>query len=193
MLGQQGQAQATKHRQSTLSQLCSPMQLQSLKRESECSTSCLLCEAPYLLLAYSCLCQPAAAASGCLHTCSLPKPWTSTVVALLSGVAKARCAAHLLSTDVYAKCHILYLSCLNCSSLFLYFYTMAAVAAAPPSLPAADPLSFSTSRHFTIFFVEFLIMHTRWSHIHLKAALFLPCACFFKFHPPFFLKKKNHN
>jgi len=96
----------------------------------------------------------------------------------LSDVAAARCAAHLLSTDVYAKCHILYLSCLNCSSLFLYFYTMAA-AAAPPSLPAADPLSFSTSRHFTIFFVEFLIMHTRWSHIYLKAALFFTLCLLF--------------
>lgn len=151
MMGQQGQAQAPKHRQSTLSQLCSPMQLQSLKRESECSTSCLLCEAPYLLLAYSqrraprCLCPPAAA-SGCLHTCSLPKPRTSTVVALRcpavqhqSDLAAARCAAHLLSTDVYAKCHILYLSCLNCSSLFyvlLYYGGDGATVAAgggPPS------------------------------------------------------------
>ena len=94
-------------------------------------------------------------ASGCLHTCSLPKPRTSTVVALLcpASLAAARCVAHLLSTDVYAKCHILYLSCLNCSSLFyVYFYTIAA-AAAPLSLPAADPLSFSTSRHFTNFFL----------------------------------------
>ena len=80
-------------------------------------------------------------ASGCLHTCSLPKPRTSTVVALpcCKTPAAARCAVHLLSTDVYAKCHILYLSCLNCSSLFyVYFYTIAA-AAAPLSLPAADP------------------------------------------------------
>ena len=183
MMGQQGQAQATKHRQSTLSQLCSPMQLQSLKRESECSTSCLLCEAPYLLLsgaagaarapgAYSCLCPPAAA-SGCLHTCSLPKPRTSTVVALLcpASLAAARCAANLLSTDVYAKCHILYLSCLNCSSLFyvlLYYGGGGATVAAgggPPSPSQPHVIS-------QIFFVEFLIMHTRWSHIYLKAATF---------------------
>jgi len=111
----------------------------------------------------------------------------------VSDVAAARCAAGApaLSTDVYAKCHILYLSCLNCSSLFLYFYTMAA-AAAPPSLPAADSLSFSTSRHFTIFFVEFLIMHTRWSHIYLKAALFFYLVlAFLNFTPLFFEKKKS--
>ena len=80
----------------------------------------------------SCLCLPMPAcllplASGCLHTCSLPKPRTSTVVAILCPTSLV---AHLLSTDVYAKCHILYLSCLNCSS-FTYFYTMAAI---PPLL-----------------------------------------------------------
>ena len=81
-------------------------------------------------------------ASGCLHTCSLPKPRTSTVVALLcpASLAAARCVAHLLSTDVYAKCHILYLSCLNCSSLFyvLLYYgggggATVAAGGGPPS------------------------------------------------------------
>jgi len=118
-------------------------------------------------------------ASGCLHTCSLPKPRTSTVVALLcpGSLAAARCVAHLLSTDVYAKCHILYLSCLNCSSLFyvlLYYGGGATVAAGggPPSPSQPHVIS-------QIFFVEFLIMHTRWSHIYLKAALFYLVLAFF--------------
>lgn len=129
-------------------------------------------------------------ASGCLHTCSLPKPRTSTVVALLcpASLAAARCAAHLLSTDVYAKCHILYLSCLNCSSLFyvlLYYGGGGATVAAgggPPSPSQPHVIS-------QIFFVEFLIMHTRWSHIYLKAALFYLVLAFLNF-TPLFLKKK---
>lgn len=193
MMGQQGQAQATKHRQSTLSQLCSPMQLQSLKRESECSTSCLLCEAPYLLLAYSCLCPPAAA-SGCLHTCSLPKPRTSTVVALLCPAVQHQsdlAAAHLLSTDVYAKCHILYLSCLNCSSLFYVLLYYGGGGGATVAAGGGPPLLLNLTS-FHNFFVEFLIMHTRWSHIYLKAALFYLVLAFLNF-TPLFLKKKNHN
>lgn len=137
-----------------------------------------------------------AAASGCLHTCSLPKPRTSTVVALpcCKTPAAARCAVHLLSTDVYAKCHILYLSCLNCSSSLFYvllYYggggsgaTVAAAGGGPPSPSQPHVIS-------QFFFVEFLIMHTRWSHIYLKAALFLHCACFFKFHPHLFFEKKK--
>lgn len=131
-------------------------------------------------------------ASGCLHTCSLPKPRTSTVVALLcpASLAAARCAAHLLSTDVYAKCHILYLSCLNCSSLFyvlLYYGGGGATVAAgggPPSPSQPHVIS-------QIFFVEFLIMHTRWSHIYLKAALFYLVLAFLNFTPLFLKKKKK--
>jgi len=69
-----------------------------LKRESECSTSwstvwslptrgaagaasCLPAAPPARRLAYAA--RLLSLASGCLHTCSLPKPRTSTVVALL--------------------------------------------------------------------------------------------------------------
>ena len=139
-----------------------------------------------LLLAYSCLCLLPLGAFirvAYLHHGLLQ---LSLYCALLYStkatcVAAAHCAAHLLSTDVYAKCHILYLSCLNCS---LLFYVLLYYGGGPPSPSQPHVIS-------QIFFVEFLIMHTRWSHIYLKAATFLPCACFFLNFTPLFLKKKK--
>ena len=153
------------------------------------AASCLPAAPPARRLAYAARLLPLA--SGCLHTCSLPKPRTSTVVAILCPAVQHQsdlAAAHLLSTDVYAKCHILYLSCLNCSSLFYVLLYYGGGGGATVAAGGGPPLLLNLTS-FHNFFVEFLIMHTRWSHIYLKAALFYLVLAFLNF-TPLFLKKK---
>lgn len=148
------------------------------------------------LLTY-CLPTLSGAASGCLHTCSLPKPRTSTVVALLcpavqhqSDLAAARCAAHLLSTDVYAKCHILYLSCLNCSSLFyvLLYYGGDGATVAAGGGPPSPSQPHVISQNFFCWISHHA--HKMEPYIPKSSPFFTLCLLFLNFTPLFWKKKK---